>query len=117
MGREKDTTMTRRLPLPNCPNPLVEQNLDLVDPIARRIAKTLPACFEVQDLQQAGRLGLLDAAAKFDRHRGVPFRAYAQKRILGEIYSSIQGRTYRDATCSSLDGCECPDERVNKPQL
>lgn len=43
------------------------------------------------DLTQAGVLGLLDAADKFDRAKGVRFATYAELRIRGAILDSLRG--------------------------
>ena len=45
----------------------------------------------MSDLTQAGVLGLLDAAKKFDRAKGVRFRTYAELRIRGAILDSLRG--------------------------
>jgi RNA polymerase sigma factor (sigma-70 family) len=86
-------------------NKYVEDNLDLVDKIARYIRKVkrLPPCFDIEDLKQCGALGLIDAAGKYDPSRGVPFRLYAKVRIRGEIMESVRRRRYKDATCEELD--------------
>jgi len=38
---------------------------------------------DVDDLCQAGTLGLMDAARRFDPSRGIKFRTFAQMRIIG----------------------------------
>jgi RNA polymerase sigma factor for flagellar operon FliA len=68
---------------------LVVAHLDLVRAIAARLHVTLPPCFELDDLIGAGMLGLLEAADQFDPGRGVPFGAFARKRIKGEMMDSI----------------------------
>jgi len=84
-------------------NRLVVQNLDLVERIAKFFVQQLPPCFDLQDLTQAGNLGLIDAASKWDPTRRVPFRMYAQLRIRGEILESVRRRRYRDATHAELE--------------
>jgi RNA polymerase sigma factor for flagellar operon FliA len=44
----------------------------------------------MSDLTQAGFVGLLDAADKFDRTKGVQFRTYAELRIRGAILDSLR---------------------------
>jgi RNA polymerase sigma factor for flagellar operon FliA len=44
----------------------------------------------MSDLTQAGVLGLLDAAEKFDQAKGVRFRTYAELRIRGAILDSLR---------------------------
>ena len=67
-----------------------ESALDLVDAIARRIARELGGVAELDELLSFGREGLLDAARKFDASRGVPFRGYASFRVRGAILDGVR---------------------------
>jgi RNA polymerase sigma factor for flagellar operon FliA len=67
-----------------------ESGLDLVDAMARRIAREVGAVAELADLVSYGREGLLDAARKFDPARGVPFRGYASFRVRGAIIDGVR---------------------------
>lgn len=69
---------------------LVQETLPLVAKVASAIGARLPHSVELSDLTQAGVLGLLDAADKFDRHKGVRFRTYAELRIRGAILDSLR---------------------------
>jgi RNA polymerase sigma factor (sigma-70 family) len=82
---------------------LVVEHLKLVSPIARHIVASLPRSFELDDLISAGYVGLIDAAAKFDPKRGIPFGAYARTRIRGEIFSSIRRHEWENATMPPLE--------------
>lgn len=64
--------------------------LDLVDVVARQVAKRLTFSVELDELLSSGREGLLDAARRFDPDRGVPFRAYANFRVQGAIYDGLR---------------------------
>jgi RNA polymerase sigma factor for flagellar operon FliA len=70
---------------------LVEESLPLVSRVAGTLGARLPRSVEKSDLTQAGVLGLLDAADKFDKTRGVQFRTYAELRIRGAILDSLRG--------------------------
>ncbi len=70
---------------------LVRETLPLVARVAATIGSRLPHSVEMSDLTQAGMLGLLDAADKFDRGKGVLFRTYAELRIRGAILDSLRG--------------------------
>ena len=70
---------------------LVQETLPLVARVAGAIGSRLPHCVEMADLTQAGVLGLLDAADKFDRAKGVRFATYAELRIRGAILDSLRG--------------------------
>jgi RNA polymerase sigma factor for flagellar operon FliA len=67
-----------------------ESALDLVDAIARRIAREVGSSVEMDELLSFGREGLLDAARKFDPERGVPFRGYASFRVRGAILDGVR---------------------------
>jgi RNA polymerase sigma factor for flagellar operon FliA len=58
--------------------------------VAVSLGARLPRSIEMSDLTQAGFLGLLDAAEKFDENRGVRFRTYAELRIRGAILDSLR---------------------------
>ena len=45
---------------------------------------------ELSDLTQAGVLGLLDAASKYDEAKGVRFSTYAELRIRGSILDGLR---------------------------
>ena len=69
---------------------LVRETLPLVARVAGAIGSRLPHSVEMSDLTQAGVVGLLDAAEKFDRAQGVRFRTYAELRIRGAILDSLR---------------------------
>jgi RNA polymerase sigma factor for flagellar operon FliA len=69
---------------------LVQETLPLVARVAAAIGARLPHSVEMRDLTQAGVLGLLDAADKFDTGKGVLFRTYAELRIRGAILDSLR---------------------------
>jgi RNA polymerase sigma factor FliA len=64
--------------------------LELVEIIARQVARSIGSAVEVDDLRSFGREGLLDAARKFDTARGVPFRAYANFRVRGAMIDGVR---------------------------
>ncbi len=74
----------------NAYSELVIQHLDLVKYVALDVLKRLPVAVELDDLVQAGTLGLLDACRKYDSARKVPFVAYARHRIRGAILDNLR---------------------------
>lgn len=60
--------------------------------IAIRVARRLPRHVEIGDVISAAYLGLADAAMRFKPERGVPFGAYARRRILGAILDDLRER-------------------------
>lgn len=78
-------------PTPSARDRLILEHQGMVRSIARRMARTLPASVEVDELVNVGLLGLIDAIDRFDVTRGVPFRAYAEIRVRGAIVDSLRG--------------------------
>ncbi len=68
---------------------LMEQ-LPQVKVIARRIHDRLPPHVPLEDLVQAGIVGLMDAVHRFDPGKNVPLPAYAKFRIRGAILDSLR---------------------------
>jgi len=83
-------------PSPSEPLPEVEQeqlvlaHMDDVKQVARSIMRRLPASVQLDDLIQAGSIGLIDAARRFGPGRNLPFRQYARIRITGAIFDSLR---------------------------
>jgi RNA polymerase sigma factor for flagellar operon FliA len=71
-------------------NKLVTQMAPLVKRIAYHFMARLPASVHVDDLIQAGLLGLLDAAKNFDDTQGAQFETYAIQRIRGSILDELR---------------------------
>ena len=69
---------------------LVLQHAELVKRIAYHLAGRLPSTVEVDDLIQAGMLGLLEAAANFATGRGASFETYAGIRIRGAMLDGLR---------------------------
>lgn len=69
---------------------LVTANIGLVKRIAHHLAARLPSSVDVDDLMQAGMVGLLEAAGNFDPGRGASFETYAGIRIRGAMLDDIR---------------------------
>ena len=69
---------------------LVIEYAPLVKQVANRLAARLPDNLQVQDLIQAGMIGLLDAIEKFDPKREILFRTYAEFRIKGAMLDDLR---------------------------
>lgn len=62
----------------------------LVKRIAYHMMAKLPANVMVEDIVQAGMMGLLDAVTRFDSTQGAQFETYATQRIRGGILDSLR---------------------------
>lgn len=69
---------------------LVEEHAGLVKRIAYHLIARLPHTVEVDDLIQAGMLGLLDAAQQYNADQGASFETYAGIRIRGAMLDEIR---------------------------
>lgn len=69
---------------------LVEDHLHLVGLEVRHASRNWPRHVDLGDVEAAARLGLLDAARRFDQGRGVPFASYAKLRIRGAILDALR---------------------------
>lgn len=69
---------------------LVRQHADLVKRIAYHLAGRLPPQVEVDDLIQAGMIGLLEAAQHYAAGRGASFETYAGIRIRGAMLDALR---------------------------
>ncbi len=69
---------------------LVAENVGLVKRIACHLAGRLPSSVEIDDLMQAGMIGLLEAAANFDASRGASFETWAGIRIRGAMLDEVR---------------------------
>src|SRR5690606_16072227 len=72
------------------PEHLVAEYAHLVKRIAHHLTARLPASVQVDDLVQAGMIGLLEAASKFDGSRGASFETYAGIRIRGAMLDEVR---------------------------
>ncbi|SMF36591.1 RNA polymerase, sigma 28 subunit, SigD/FliA/WhiG [Alteromonadaceae bacterium Bs31] len=68
----------------------VEDYLYLVNRIAHHIMGRMPSNVQVDDLIQAGMVGLLEAAQKYDAEKGASFETYAGIRIRGAIVDEMR---------------------------
>ncbi len=68
----------------------IEEYAPLVKRIAHHMMMRMPACVQVEDLIQAGMIGLLEAAQKYDGSRGASFETYAGIRIRGAIVDEMR---------------------------
>jgi RNA polymerase sigma factor for flagellar operon FliA len=71
-------------------NELIQNNMHLVKTIVGRIAMTLPAHVDSQDLYSAGLVGLLNAVRNYDPSTGTSLETYARVRIRGAVFDELR---------------------------
>jgi RNA polymerase sigma factor FliA len=69
---------------------LVLDHVGLVKALAQRLAQRLPAQVEMTDLVSVGVLGLIDAATRYKASTGVPFDAFARRRVQGAMLDALR---------------------------
>nr|WP_223281797.1 MULTISPECIES: RNA polymerase sigma factor FliA [Xenorhabdus] len=75
-------------------NSLWKRYVPLVRHEALRLQVRLPANVELDDLLQAGGIGLLNAVERFDSMQGTAFTTYAVQRIRGAMLDELRSRDW-----------------------
>jgi len=73
---------------------LLAQHAPLVRRLALQLIAKLPASVDLDDLIQAGMLGLLDAASRFQDDQGAKFETYAGQRIRGAMLDELRANDW-----------------------
>lgn len=71
-------------------NQLLTQHGPLVKKLAHQLKARLPPSVEVDDLIQAGMIGLLDAINRYEDTHGAQFETYAVQRIRGAMLDELR---------------------------
>lgn len=69
---------------------LLNQHAVLVKKLAYQLKAKLPPSVEVDDLIQAGMMGLLDAVNRYEDTHGAQFETYAAQRIRGSMLDELR---------------------------
>ena len=71
-------------------NHLLTEHMPLVKRLAHHMKAKLPPSVEVDDLIQAGMMGLLDAINRYEDNHGAQFETYAVLRMFWRVERGIQ---------------------------
>lgn len=69
---------------------LIMAHLALVRHTVGRVLAHLPPGVDVENLEAAGTLGLVEAASKFNPERGIKFESFASMRIRGAVLDELR---------------------------
>jgi|SRR5579875_568796 RNA polymerase sigma factor for flagellar operon FliA len=69
---------------------LIMEHLPLVRHLVGKMTAELPPGVDVDNLESAGVLGLVEAAHRFDSERGIQFKTYAYTRIRGAVFDELR---------------------------
>lgn len=72
----------------------VQQYAPLVRRLAHQMIARLPANVELDDMIQAGMMGLMDAASRFEATQGTHFEVYAAQRIRGAMLDELRANDW-----------------------
>jgi RNA polymerase sigma factor for flagellar operon FliA len=81
---------------------LVVDHVHLVDHVVAQLAPTLPNHLDRSELLSAGRLGLTEAAIRYEPSTGVPFGAFAMHRIRGAVLDATRSFDYLPARVRAM---------------
>jgi RNA polymerase sigma factor for flagellar operon FliA len=83
----------------------VKQYAPLVRRLAHQMIARLPANVELDDMIQAGMMGLMDAVGRFEESQGTAFEVYAASRIRGAMLDELRANDWlpRSARKSQRD--------------
>jgi len=92
--------MARLASFPFCPRmPVSEdhkitQHTPLVRKLALQLAAKLPACVELDDLMQAGMVGLIQAVRRYQASPDAQFETYATLCIRGAMLDELRAQDW-----------------------
>jgi RNA polymerase sigma factor FliA len=75
-------------------NATLDDYRPLVYQVAHRMRVGKPACVELDDLVQAGMIGLMEARQRFEPSHGATFVGYACSRIQGAMLDELRGNDW-----------------------
>jgi RNA polymerase sigma factor for flagellar operon FliA len=75
-------------------NHLLTEHAPLVKRLAHQMKAKLPPSVEVDDLIQAGMIGLLDAIQRYEENHGAQFETYAVLRIRGAMLDELRSNDW-----------------------
>ena len=73
---------------------LLKQHQPMVRRMALQMIAKLPASVELDDLIQAGMIGLLDASTRYQDNRGAQFETFASQRIRGAMLDELRANDW-----------------------
>ena len=99
--------------------PSVESYLPMVRRLASRMISKLPANVELDDLIQAGMMGLMDAMTRYEQGHGAQFETFAMQRVRGAMLDELRGtdwvpRSVRKNQRSISDAVQVLEQKLKR---
>jgi RNA polymerase sigma factor for flagellar operon FliA len=106
--------------MPSSEDLLIGQYAPLVRRLALQLAAKLPPSIELDDLMQAGMMGLLDAVRRYQETPDAQFETYAVTRIRGAMLDELRGqdwlpRSVRSKAKSIEQAIRALEQRMLRP--
>jgi len=96
-------------------NHLLTEHMPLVKRLAHHMKAKLPPSVEVDDLIQAGMMGLLDAINRYEDNHGAQFETYAVLRIRGAMLDELRNSDWMPrSTRQNMRKVEAAMEALNQ---
>ncbi|HEU4621305.1 MAG TPA: sigma-70 family RNA polymerase sigma factor, partial [Burkholderiaceae bacterium] len=73
------------------PKAALDRYAPMVRRVAHQIVAKLPANVELDDMVQAGMIGLMDALTRYEASQGVQFETFAMQRVRGAMLDELRG--------------------------
>jgi RNA polymerase sigma factor for flagellar operon FliA len=98
----------------------IENYLPMVRRAAARMIGRLPANVEMDDLIQAGVVGLMEAMQRYEQGHGAQFETFAMQRVRGAMLDELRGsdwlpRSVRRSQRTIADAIRRAEQRVHRP--
>jgi len=99
---------------------VIERYGKMVRRVAVQMAARLPSSIELDDLIQAGLIGLVDAVSRFDAAMGVQFDTFAMQRVRGAMLDELRNadwmpRSVRKSQRSIEQAIHAVEQRLGRP--
>jgi RNA polymerase sigma factor FliA len=99
---------------------LLKQHQPMVRRMALQMLAKLPASVELDDLIQAGMIGLLDASTRYQDNRGAQFETFASQRIRGAMLDELRAsdwgsRSLRQSARKVEQAIQALEHRLGRP--
>lgn len=99
---------------------VIERYGKMVRRVAVQMASRLPASIELDDLIQAGLIGLVDAVSRYDVNVGVQFDTFAMQRVRGAMLDELRHadwmpRSVRKSQRSIEQAIHAVEQRLHRP--
>jgi RNA polymerase sigma factor for flagellar operon FliA len=75
-------------------NQRIKQLAPLVRRMAHHLAAKLPPSVDIDDIIQAGMIGLMDAASRYQEGQGAQFETFASQRIRGAMLDELRANDW-----------------------